>query len=444
MPGRTSCERWNGAFTEDLEHAVVVALRELDRPAGDEDGGVVDEHVDGAVGLDRAGDELFAVLAPLQVRRDGRGLATGLADRLDDGVDGAGEAFVAHLDAARRDDDLCTGLREPARDGLADAPRGAGHDRYFAFEGGHVALSFTPCGHRRAASAMIATCGATCRGLVLTVRPSGSATGSRTVKTEPCPTLDSTSTVPSWAWTMPRTMASPSPVPPRSLRPLTKRSQTRGRSGAAMPSPVSLTATQAVPPSRPSETATVSPAEVWFERVAQQVADHAFDAVAVDRDGRRLGLDVELERHVVLASQRPHRVDDVRSDLDDGQGLPIEVDRAGVELGQFEQVLDQAVEANDVAFDAVEITRHVGCGDDAVRQRLDGGAHTGEWRSQVVRDGGGQLPTLEVEPLALLLGGRKLLREAIETDAEAVEFGIVGGFARLVVQATGQRLDGVG
>ena len=76
---------------------------------------------------------------------------------------------------------------------------------------------------------------------------------------------------------------------------------------------------------------------------------------------------------------------------------------SGVQLRQFEQVVDQAGEVLDFQFHVVEIA--VGglrVGDNAVDHGFDHRADRGDGRAQVVRGLGDQIAPLLIEPALLL------------------------------------------
>ena len=81
---------------------------------------VVDDDVDGAVGLDGLLDDLEDALAVGGVAGHGEALAAELEDLGDGGLDG--------LEATAGGDDLDAALGEAQRDALADALAGAGDD----------------------------------------------------------------------------------------------------------------------------------------------------------------------------------------------------------------------------------------------------------------------------------------------------------------------------
>src|SRR6266702_4709798 len=102
------------------------------------------------------------------------------------------------------------------------------------------------------------------------------------VKVEPTPRRDWSCTSPPWVWTVWRTMARPSPVPPsaraRALSARQKRSNTCGWSSGAIPGPSSDTAIQARPRSLPTARRIRDPAGARRTAFSSRFATARFSA----------------------------------------------------------------------------------------------------------------------------------------------------------------------
>ncbi len=148
--------------------------------------------------------------------------------------------------------------------------------------------------------------------------------------------------VPPWASTMPLTMYSPRPVPPR-LLPRQKRVKTRFMDSSGMPVPSSLTVTNVAafsPSSRSrgdaegvtSIVTVPSPCRTAFEQVAQDLVD----LVRVGPQRRQGLFDAEQEAVGGLA-RGDVRLDVAADGGADVDGLAAHFQSAGVDAGDVEQ-----------------------------------------------------------------------------------------------------------
>ena len=101
-----------------FEHVIVLGV--LDRLGGDDGLAVVDDDVDGAVGLDGLRNDLEDALAVGGVAGHGKALAAELTDLGDGGLDG--------LQATAGGDDLDAAFGQAQGNALADALTGTGDD----------------------------------------------------------------------------------------------------------------------------------------------------------------------------------------------------------------------------------------------------------------------------------------------------------------------------
>ena len=121
------------------------------------------------------------------------------------------------------------------------------------------------------------------------------APAARPARSSPRPGALSRTTSPPWATTMARTIASPSPEPPRVARPRTRRraenrSNARSATSAVMPGPSSCTSTHRAARRRCARAPTPAvPARRVHQRVADQVAHHLAQPVLVALDGHAFG-----------------------------------------------------------------------------------------------------------------------------------------------------------
>jgi hypothetical protein len=115
----------------DVQHEVE-PLQLDPEVTGERDRGVVHEDVDAPEGVGGRGHHRLDVLVAGEVRRHRDGLAAGLDDAADGGVDRAGEPQRRGVGGARRAGDARAEGAERDGGGGADAAAGAGHDRDLA------------------------------------------------------------------------------------------------------------------------------------------------------------------------------------------------------------------------------------------------------------------------------------------------------------------------
>ena len=156
------------------------------------------------------------------------------------------------------------------------------------------------------------------------------------------------------------------------------------------------------------------------ERVAQQVAQHLAQLVAVAEDQRRA---VDLDADLAARGGGAPVVDGV---ADERGEVELGVRRVGhlVEAGQGQQVLDQHAHARGLVLDAPHRLLDVGrLARGAHAEQLGVAADRGQRRAQLVRGVGDEAPQAILAGLALAEGPLEAVEHRVERDAEAADLG---------------------
>ena len=169
-------------------------------------------------------------------------------------------------------------------------------------------------------------------------------------------------TVPSCISTMCLTMARPRPSPPALVSATDawrKRSNTNGRTSAGIPEPESATVRTALGSRWSRRTTTRPPRGVNFKRVGQEVRDHLLQARGVAaRSARREGRCRHLERDPVGGGRGPGRVHGRVDERGEVQGRPLQVELAGDDPGDVEEIGDERVLHVQVPLDRLHRPLH--------------------------------------------------------------------------------------
>ena len=172
-------------------------------------------------------------------------------------------------------------------------------------------------------------------------------TGSANRKVEPRPRADSTQIRPPCISTIRLAMARPSPVPPffrvLELSACWNSSKILAWSASEIPGPVSATETTKLP----SETVTCHPDLAGLgelEGVADEVQEHLGDPPLVAPAGRQVGRHGHAQRELLLGGERLHARRHGLRDLLHGVVGEGQRELAGLDLGEVEDVVDEAEE----------------------------------------------------------------------------------------------------
>ena len=123
-----------------------------------------------------------------------------------------------------------------------------------------------------------------------------------------------------------------------------------------------------------------------FQRVRQEVPDDLLQAIRVAHDGERTGLNAGFEIDVLGPCRRSNRLD---PGVDDGcqiDAIHVELQLAGDDAGDVEQVADDPRLRSRVALDDVEGPRVLRLRDGAGLQHADPPVDRVQGRAQLVRD----------------------------------------------------------
>ena len=214
-----------------------------------------------------------------------------------------------------------------------------------------------------------------------------------------------------------------------------KRSNTYGRSSAAMPVPVSSTVSTTWSPAASALTRTFPPPGER-ERVREEVRQDALDLRCVDFGRQRRG-GVDQERHAAALGARGERRADAAGEGREVGRPTVEVEAAGLQLGEVEELVDEVeqtarVPLHDrelVAEPRIEVAVAPG------ERVLDRPEQERQRRPELVADVGEE-PRLEpvhlLQPLRLRLDlgvarlelGRPLLDAPLEARGVGAEVGL--------------------
>src|SRR5215217_4574688 len=179
--------------------------------------------------------------------------------------------------------------------------------------------------------------------------------------------------------------------------------------------------------------------------VLDQVGEHPVEPAGVGGDQRLALTGVHLETDVDLAAvgDRVERVDHLVEQAAEVDLDRLQVDHAGVEAADLQQVLEQVLEPLQLAFQQhggpLGIRRQAGPGGVDV---VGGHAHRGQWGAQLVADVGDEpgLEAADVLQLADLLG--QVVGHAVERLGQLAEVVLAGRFGDAGGQVAGRDLLG--
>ena len=188
----------------------------------------------------------------------------------------------------------------------------------------------------------------------------GASPGSRTVKTEPLPGSLATVTSPPIMRANLRVMASPSPVPPKRCAVVASAWLNSSNSfaccSAVMPMPVSETDSSAQ--SRPLPTllarSLTSPSFVNLQALLRRFEQNLPQPHGVHGDGAEILLSVDDKAVLVLLGELACGADDLVDQRSELHRLRIELELAGLYLGEIEHLVDQAEQMDPGAMHALQ------------------------------------------------------------------------------------------
>ena len=154
------------------------------------------------------------------------------------------------------------------------------------------------------------------------------------------------------------------------------------------------------------------PGGAWRMALSSRLRMTRPSAAALPRDRRRSGRRRARGDTRAAAATGGERLDGLVGDLGEVDRLALEVEAAGLDAGQQEEVVDERDERLDVALHRAQVA--VGVGRHAVGEGLDGGPQRGDRRAQVVADA-------RQHRRALGLEARPLVLERVEPGGQLVE-----------------------
>ncbi len=147
-----------------------------------------------------------------------------------------------------------------------------------------------------------------------------------------------------------------------------------------------------------------------LDGVGEKIGEDLEDAVGVAVEEESFGIGslgdgerFELEVDGVGVGHGGHGVDGLLGEIAQGAAADLQRGAAGLHALEVENVVDEADEAVGVGDGDAEEVECLGVdvADDAGGEKAEGSANTGEWRAQLVRDGGDELILEGVELGAL-------------------------------------------
>ena len=158
-----------------------------------------------------------------------------------------------------------------------------------------------------------------------------------------------------------------------------------------------------------------------FHRVAEQVEQHLAQALLVDPHClRQLGGHRQVEREILFLGLDSNDVGDRRQELDETDCARVQVELAGLDLGQIEHVVDQHQQMLAAVLDRAQAARlSIGQAGIAL-QDLGVAEHGVQWRSQLMAHAGQKDALRPVRDLGALLCGDELCRALLDQLFEVV------------------------